>query len=237
MEKTKIALITGGARGIGRDISLAFGRAGYRVVIHCNSSVREAEELCAAIGNAEYICCDLSRDGSVQKILDFCPEPDVLVNNAGVALTKPFDTVTAEESQRLYKINFFAPLELCRGVLPSMIRKKSGVIVNISSVFGQTGGSCEVDYSASKAGLIGLTKALAKEAGPSGVRVNCVCPGAIDTDMNCELTPEELERLSEEIPLDRLGTCREVAESVLFLCSDGASYITGAVLDVNGGWS
>lgn len=236
MERTKTALVTGGARGIGREISKALSREGYRVVVHCNTSFEEAKELCGQLGNAETVCCDLSQPESVQKILELCPDPDVLINNAGVALTKPFDTVTAEESQSLYRINLFAPLELSRGVLPQMIRRKSGVIINISSVFGELGGSCEVDYSASKAGLIGFTKALAKEVGPSGVRVNCICPGAIDTDMNCELTPEELEALAEEIPLDRLGTAREVADSVVFLCSDSASYITGAVLDVNGGW-
>ena len=117
-----------------------------------------------------------------------------------------------------------------------MISKKGGVIVNISSVFGESGGSCEVDYSAAKAALIGFTKALAKEVGPAGVRVNCVCPGIIDTDMNDDLTFEDVSALCDEIPLERMGNANEVAECVAFLASDKASYVTGSVFDVNGGW-
>lgn len=237
MVKNKTVLITGGARGIGREISLAFSRAGYHIALHCNKSVSEAKELCSEIGDAEYFACDLSQEGAPAAIAGFCPEPEVLVNNAGIALVKPFDLVTGEEEKELYRVNMLAPIELSRLLLPAMIRRRSGSIINVSSVFGQTGGSCEVDYSASKAALIGFTRALAKEVSPSGVRVNCVAPGAIDTDMNCELSPTELSALCDEIPLERLGRPSEVAEAVLFLASERASYITGAVLDINGGWS
>ena len=137
----------------------------------------------------------------------------------------------------MYEINLFAPINLVRKLLPDMISRKSGVIINVSSIFGEVGGSCEVDYSVAKSGLIGFTKALAKEVGPAGVRVNCVCPGVIDTEMNDDLSFEDVEALCDEIPLQRMGSADEVAETVAFLVSDKARYITGSVFDVNGGWN
>lgn len=232
----KTALVTGGARGIGEAICRALSRDGYRLVIHCGKSVEEAKALCEELGNAEYIAADLSDPDSVNEIVKRCPDPDVLVNNAGVSLVTLFDTASDEDARRMYEINLFAPINLTRRVLPSMIAKKGGVIINISSVFGESGGSCEVDYSAAKAGIIGFTKALAKEVGPAGVRVNCVCPGVIDTEMNDDLTFEDVESLCDEIPLNRMGETDEVAECVAFLASDKARYITGSVFDVNGGW-
>ena len=141
-----------------------------------------------------------------------------------------------ESPRKMYEINLFAPINLSRKILPNMISRKSGVIINISSIFGEVGGSCEVDYSTAKSGIIGFTKALAKEVGPAGIRVNCVCPGIIDTDMNEDLTFEDIDSLCDEIPLGRLGNSEEVAECVAFLASDKAKYITGSVFDVNGGW-
>lgn len=232
----KTALVTGGARGIGEAICRSLSRDGYRLVIHCGKSVEEAKALCEELGNAEYIAADLSDPDSVNEIVKRCPDPDVLVNNAGVSLVTLFDTASDEDARRMYEINLFAPINLTRRVLPSMIAKKGGVIINISSVFGESGGSCEVDYSAAKAGIIGFTKALAKEVGPAGVRVNCVCPGVIDTEMNDDLTFEDVESLCDEIPLNRMGETDEVAECVAFLASDKARYITGSVFDVNGGW-
>lgn len=232
----RTVLVTGGARGIGESISRAFYAEGYKVVIHCGKSVLRARELCAEMPGAEYICADLSVPEDVARIAAELPAPDVLVNNAGIALVSPFDAVTAEEARRLYATDLFAPAELARAFAPAMISRKSGCIINISSVFGKVGGSCEVDYSAAKAGLIGLTKALAKELGPSGIRVNCVCPGLIDTEMNDDLSFEDVDRLTDEIPLCRMGTADEVAGAVLFLASEKASYITGAALDVDGGW-
>ncbi|MBR6563686.1 MAG: SDR family oxidoreductase [Clostridia bacterium] len=232
----KKALITGGARGIGEAISRALSREGYYLYIHCNKSVDAAKSLCEELGNAEYVCADLGDREAVKMLADRCKDLDVLVNNAGVALVAPFDSVSVEDARRMYEINMLAPINLARAVLPSMISKKKGSIVNISSVFGESGGSCEVDYSASKAALIGFTKALAKEVGPAGIRVNCVCPGLIDTDMNDDLTFEDVESLCDEIPLERMGRENEVAECVAFLVSERASYVTGSVIDVNGGW-
>ena len=233
----KKALITGGARGIGEAISRSLSKEGYYLYIHCNQSVDEAEALCDELGNAEVIRADLADPESVGRIFGKCSDIDVLVNNAGVALVDLFDKVSDERMRRLFEINLFAPIRLSRAFIPSMISRKGGVIIYISSVFGEVGGSCEVDYSASKAGIIGFTKALAKEVGPANIRVNCVCPGVIDTDMNDELTFEDVEALCDEIPLQRMGNAEEVADLVAFLASDKATYITGSVFDVNGGWN
>ncbi len=234
---TKIALITGGARGIGKAISKALSKDGWYLYIHCNNSVDEAKTLCEELGNAEYIQADLSQKEAIDIITSKCPEPNCIINNAGVSLVNLFDSVTEEEYRKMFEINLFAPMNLVRKLLPNMIRKKNGVIINISSVFGQSGGSCEVDYSTAKSGLIGFTKALAKEVGPSGIRVNCICPGIIDTEMNENLSFEEIEHLSEEIPLSRVGEPEDVADCVSFLVSDKARYITGSIFDVNGGWN
>ncbi|MBE6682605.1 MAG: SDR family NAD(P)-dependent oxidoreductase [Ruminococcaceae bacterium] len=233
----KKALITGGARGIGEAVSRALSKEGYYLYIHCNRSIDEAEALCAELGNAEYICADLSERESVKLLAERCGDIDLLVNNAGVALVAPFDSISAESARKMYEINLFAPIELTRAILPAMLKRKSGVIINISSVFGEVGGSCEVDYSAAKAGLIGFTKALAKEVGPTGIRVNCVCPGIIDTDMNGDLTFDDIEAICDEIPLLRMGEAEEVADCVAYLASDRALYITAGVFDVNGGWN
>ncbi|MBO5869145.1 MAG: SDR family NAD(P)-dependent oxidoreductase [Clostridia bacterium] len=232
----KTALVTGGARGIGESICRALSRDGWHLVIHCGNSVEEAKALCEELGNAEYISADLSKPESVGVIVEKCPQPDALINNAGVSLVTLFDEAKDCDVRRMYEINLFAPINLTRALVPSMISKKNGVIINISSVFGENGGSCEVDYSAAKSGIIGFTKALAKEVGPANVRVNCVCPGVIDTDMNDDLTFEDVESLCDEIPLCRMGNPEEVAECVAFLVSDKAKYITGSVFDVNGGW-
>lgn len=235
--KSRVALITGGARGIGEAVTRALSREGFRVIIHCNRSEEEAFALCAELGDAEVIKADLSDPASVALIAEKCPEPDVIVNNAGVALVSLFDAADEAAVRKMFEINLFSPMNLVRKLIPSMISRKKGVIINISSVFGESGGSCEVDYSAAKAAMIGFTKALAKEVGPSGVRVNCVCPGIIDTDMNDELSFEDVESLCDEIPLCRLGEAEEVAECVAFLASDKAKYITGSVFDINGGWN
>ncbi len=229
--------MTGGARGIGESICRALSRDGYRLVIHCGKSIDEAKALCEELGNAEYISADLADPESVDKIVKKCPDPDVLVNNAGVSLVTLFDTASESDARRMYEINLLAPINLTRRIVPSMISKKGGAVINISSVFGESGGSCEVDYSAAKAGIIGFTKALAREVGPANVRVNCVCPGVIDTEMNDDLTFEDVEALCGEIPLGRMGEADEVAECVAFLASDKAKYITGSVFDVNGGWN
>lgn len=233
---TKTAIVTGGARGIGESVCRALSRDGWSLLIHCGGSVEEAKALCAELGNAEYIQADLSDPKSIALIAEKCPTPDAIINNAGVALVELFDKVNEIDMRKMFEINLFAPMNLSRALLPSMISRKNGVIINVSSVFGEVGGSCEVDYSAAKAAVIGFTKALAKEVGPAGVRVNCVCPGVIDTDMNGDLSFDDIESLCNDIPLARIGEPEEVAECIAFLVSDKAKYITGSVFDVNGGW-
>ena len=160
---------------------------------------------------------------------------DVLVSNAGIAQQKLFTDITPEEWQHMLDVNLTGAFHLCQLALPGMIRRKAGRILTVSSMWGQTGGSCEVHYSAAKAGLIGLTKALAKEEGPSGITVNCVAPGVIDTDMMASFTAEDKAALAEETPVGRLGTAEEVAKLLLYLAGEDAGYITGQVFGVNGG--
>ena len=206
------------------------------MLIQCNKSVDAAKALCAELGDAEYFCADLTQKSGVEALFAAVGTPDVLVNNAGIALVKPFDTVKADEEEALYSLDLLAPVRLARLCAPAMISRKSGCIINISSVFGESGGSCEVDYSAAKAGLIGFTKALAKELGPCGVRVNCICPGVIDTEMNSMLDDATRDALSDQTPLCRLGNAEEVADAIFFLSEDTSSFITGQILGVNGGF-
>lgn len=231
----KTVLITGATGGIGESAARAFSQAGYRVVIHYNTNEQKARELASELSNAVIFRADLSDRAQAESLANAFPETDVLVNNAAVDLFALYDLVTEEQERLLYNVNLHAPLLLSRRLLRGMLSRQSGCILNVSSMFGETGGSCEVDYSVTKAALIGLTKALAKEVGTAGVRVNCVCPGVINTRMNDRLTVDEAEALTESIALDRFGTPEEVADALVFLASDKASYITGAVLDVNGG--
>ena len=231
----KTVLITGASGGIGKAAARSFHREGYRVILHYNKNEEGAKALAAELENALLYRADLADRAQVKALAEAFPETDVLVNNAAVDLFALFDLVSEEQAKELYEVNLFAPLTLSRILVKGMLSRGEGCILNVSSMFGETGGSCEVDYSVTKAALIGLTKALAKEVGPAGVRVNCVCPGVIQTPMNDRLTVEEAEDLMTSIPLDRFGTPEEVAEALVFLASSKASYITGAVLDVNGG--
>ena len=230
----KTVLITGASRGIGASCARIFAENGWKVYMNCRKNAEMLYDMQKELENSEVLVFDVSDKKAVAESLEGLTF-DCLVNNAGIALFSPFDAVTEEQEKALYGVNLFGVLNCTRAVLPAMIRRKSGCIINVSSMWGETGGSCEVDYSVTKAALIGLTKALAKEVGPAGVRVNCVCPGVIRTPMNDRLTVEEAEDLMASIPLDRFGAPEEVAEALVFLASDKASYITGAVLDVNGG--
>lgn len=230
----KTVLITGASRGIGEACARIFGENGWKVYLNCRNNVQMLEELQKDIPESVVLPFDVSDKKAVHHALNDL-HIDCLVNNAGVSLFSPFDAVTDEQENSLYGTNLFGVLNCSRAVLPGMIRRKSGCIINISSMWGETGGSCEVDYSATKGAVIAFTKALAKEVGPSDIRVNCVCPGVIDTDMNAHLSVADVNALVEEIPLERLGRAEDVAEAVYFLASEKASYITGAVLDVNGG--
>lgn len=234
---TGTVLITGASGGIGAATARAFSGAGWNVVLHYHNGEEAVRALAAELPGAKTFRADLRDPAQTEALAAAFPETDVLVNNAALDLFSLFDLADDAQVRALYEVNLFAPLTLSRRLLRGMLARGRGCILNVSSVFGESGGSCEVDYSASKAALIGLTKALAKEVGPAGIRVNCVCPGVIDTAMNDRLTVEEAQELTDAIPLDRFGKPEEVARALLFLASDDASYISGAVLDINGAYT
>ncbi len=233
----KTALITGGSRGIGAAIARRFAGEGFRVIINYNRSEAEAKALAAELGGAA-VRADV---GDPKQVTDMAGEIgvrfgalDVLVNNAGISRIGLFTDMTEAEWQRMIDVNLGGAFRVTKSLIKPMIARLSGCVINISSMWGQVGASCEAAYSASKAGLIGLTKALAKELGPSGIRVNCIAPGVIETDMNAELSGDTLSALADDTPLMRLGTPEDVADAAYFLAESG--FITGQVLGVNGGF-
>ena len=237
--RDRTVLISGGDRGIGAAAARAFYRAGYRVAIlyHCNAEAADA--LQKELPGVTAVQCDVASRASCELAFRAAEQAlgrvDVLVSNAGIAQQKLFTDIAPDEWQRMLDVNLTGAFNLCQLALPGMIRRKAGRILTVSSMWGQTGGSCEVHYSAAKAGLIGLTKALAKEEGPSGITVNCVAPGVIETDMMAAFTAEDKAALAEETPVGRLGSADEVAALLVFLADEGAGYITGQVFGVNGG--
>lgn len=243
MNDPKTVFITGGSGGIGSACVLRFAKAGYRVAYTYHRSGANVALLSQSLseqGNSVLpICADLTKSNEVAAAVRIAREKfgpiSCLINCAGVAQQKLFTDTTDEDWDHIFRTNLTSMLLVTREVLPDMIHRKAGKIVNISSMWGITGASCEVAYSASKAGVIGLTKALAKEVAPSGIQVNCVAPGLIQTPMNHHLSADDLADFVEEIPLGRIGRPDEVAGSVFFLCSRDADYITGQVLACDGG--
>lgn len=240
----KTAVVTGGAGGIGEAVCRLLARDGYNIILHYNSSEEKALEIAKNISEgygAEVIAvqADLSEDNAGkklgEKIKAVTDRVDVLVNNAGLSLVGVFQCLDSESVRKLLNVNLSNAMELTAEVLPLMLSVQSGSIINVSSVWGVTGGSCEVHYSASKAGLIGFTKALSKEVGPSGIRVNCVAPGYIETKMNSCFDEETVKAVVEETPLCRTGKPEDVAELVSFLASEKSSFITGQIIGVDGG--
>lgn len=239
-----VAIVTGGSRGIGRAVCWRLAQAGHPVLIGCRHAVDEARSLEAAIGRAggraRVFVGDVADEEQVRRMVleaeAFLGPPLIVVNNAGIALAKPLLDTTKDEWDRILAVNLSAPFLLARATLPYMLRAGWGRIVNVASVWGLRGAANEVAYSASKAGLIGLTKALAQEVGTAGITVNAVAPGAVDTAMMEGYSSEELDALRSAIPLGRLGTPQEVASLVEFLVSDEAAYLTGQVLTISGGW-
>ena len=230
----KKALVTGGSGGIGEAVCEVLADEGYYVYIGYSSSREKAEILAEKIGG-EPLKIDVSDSESINSAVGIAGEIDLLVNNAGISEIDLFTSISAEKSSRIMAVNLVGAMVLTRKILPAMINRKSGCIINISSMWGEVGASCEVDYSATKAGLIGFTKALAKEVAPSGIRVNCVSPGFIMTEMNSRFSAEDLELIREDIPLGIFGKPRHIADAVAFLASEKAEYITGQIIGVNGG--
>lgn len=244
MLKTTV-LITGASRGIGAECARTFAKNGYNVAINYFRSEKNALDLKAEIndggGVAEIFKADVSDEKQVEEMISAVVKRfgkvNVLVANAGVAKSGVFSDMTQSDFDKIFDTNVRGVFNVVKGVLPHMYERESGSIVTISSIWGQTGGSCEVLYSMSKAAIIGMTKALAKEVAPMHIRVNSVSPGAIDTDMLSGLTDEEKEDFIMQTPLNRLGEPKDVADAVLFLADDDkSSFITGHVLSVNGGY-
>ncbi len=240
----KNVLITGASRGIGRAASLLFAKNGYTVLVNYLNNESKATELCCEIkafgGHALPLRFDVSnKEAAHNAILDATNKVGkihTLINNAGISFDGLLTDTSENNWNRIFAVNVNGAYNCVTELLPDMIGKKRGCIINVSSIWGLVGASCEVAYSASKAAVIGFTKALAKEVGPSNVRVNCIAPGVIDTDMNSCYTISDMEALKNETPLGRIGTPEDIASLMLFLASDSASFITGQVISSNGGF-
>lgn len=240
MMDKRVVLVTGGSRGIGAAAVRAFACAGCRVALNYHASGAAAQALAAQFpGQVMPIQADVADRGQVWAMFDVAEAAlgpvDILVCNAGIAQQKLFTDITPADWQRMLDVHLTGTFHCCQRALPHMVRQRWGRILTVSSMWGQVGGSCEVHYSAAKAGLIGLTKALAKEEGPSGVTVNCVAPGVVDTDMMAGFGPQDRAALAEETPVGRLATPQEIARTLLFLAGEEAGFITGQVLGINGG--
>lgn len=235
-----VAVVTGGSRGIGAAAVRAFCAAGYRVAFFYREEAGAAAALTRETGAAAFQA-DVADVGQVGKAFALVRARlgavDVLVNNAGMAQFRLFDEISDEDWRRMMSVNLDGVFHCTRAVVPEMIGRRKGCILNVSSVWGVLGASCESHYAASKGAVIALTRSLAKELGPSGIRVNCVAPGVIDTDMNRELDGHARSDLIGRTPLGRLGEASDVANALVFLAGEGASFITGQVLGVDGGFA
>ena len=236
---SKTVLITGSSRGIGAAIAELFYENGYNVAINYNKSEKEAKVLEEKLTGSLLLRGDVSLEEDVKKMVEqtvaHFGKIDVLINNAGISQTGLLQDVSLEEWEKLFSINVTGTFLMSKYAVKNMIANHSGKIINISSIWGISGASCESCYSASKGAVIAFTKALAKELGSSGITVNCVAPGFIDTDMNRNISSEDAQAFADETPLGRIGTPLEVAKTVLFLASDNASFITGQIIGCDGG--
>ena len=236
---SKTVLITGSSRGIGAAAAKLFYENGYNVVINYNNSEKEAKELAASLPGSLLLKGDVSEEQDVIRMVETTiahfGRIDVLINNAGISTVKLLTDTTLEDWEKLFSVNVTGTFLMSKYVSKHMIANHSGKIINISSIWGISGASCESCYSASKGAVIAFTKALAKELGPSGISVNCIAPGFIDTDMNQDISPEDAAAFCEETPLGRIGTAEDVAKTLLFLASDGADFITGQIIGCDGG--
>lgn len=241
-DKQKIAIVTGASRGIGREVAKELAESGITVIANYNKSEEEAKKLQQELEEQnfklEIFKADVSKREDVKKLVEYTIEKygkiDILINNAGISEYKLFTDETDEDWDKLINTNLYSAFAMSQEVIPNMVHNKKGCIINISSIWGIVGGSLEVLYSISKAGLDGMTKALAKELGPSNIRVNSIAPGMINTKMNSKFTEKEIKEIKEEIPLERLGNPQDIAKCVKWLIDD--NYTTGQVISINGGW-
>ena len=239
----KTVIVTGGSRGIGAAIVKELAKQGFNVVLNYNNSEEAAKQIQKELEEQniriEIFKADVSKREAVSKLVKFTLDKynniDVLINNAGIDQIKPFMDITDEDWNKLMQVNLNSVFYCSQEVLENMIHNKKGCIINISSIWGRVGASCEVHYSASKAAIDGLTKALAKEMGPSNIRVNSIAPGIIETDMNKDLTNEDLEEIKNQIPLGRIAKPEEIVKSIKWLIED--EYVTGQIIAVDGGWN
>lgn len=234
----KVVVVTGGARGIGAEIVKFLAKLGYKVVLNYNKSESYAQDVKKELNNVEIFKADVSKKEEANALIDFAIKKygkiDVLINNAGIAQTNLFTEITDEDWNNIINTNLNSAFYCSREAVKNMIHNKSGLIINISSIWGITGASCEVAYSTSKAAINGFTKALAKELGPSNIRVNAIAPGIINTAMNSYLSKDELKNIKEEIPLEKIGDPVDIAKCVKWLIED--NYTTGQIISINGGW-
>ena len=241
-DKQKIAIVTGASKGIGREVAKELAESGITVIANYNKSEEEAKKLQQELEEQnfklEIFKADVSKREDVKKLVEYTIEKygkiDILINNAGISEYKLFTDETDEDWDKLINTNLYSAFAMSQEVIPNMVHNKKGCIINISSIWGIVGGSLEVLYSISKAGLDGMTKALAKELGPSNIRVNSIAPGMINTKMNSKFTEKEIEEIKEEIPLERLGDSQDIAKCIKWLIED--NYTTGQVISINGGW-
>lgn len=240
----RVALITGSSRGIGRAIAIELGRQGFEVLINCIKNEELAREtadiICSAGGRADLFICDVGDLNSVNKMYEFSKKTfgfvDTVVNNAGVSRYSLFTDEDADSFDSVMNTNVRGVFNVCHAFIPDMVERKFGRIINISSMWGLVGASCEAIYSASKAAVIGLSKSLAKELGPSGITVNAVAPGVIKTDMLNEISKDTIDALIDETPVGRIGEAHDIANTVAFLASKKSGFITGEVINCSGGF-
>lgn len=238
----KVAIVTGASRGIGREIAKQLAKNKIKVIANYNQSEKEAEKLKEELKKEnieiDILKADISKREEAQKLVKFALEKykkiDILVNNAGISEYKMFIDETDNDWNKVINTNLYSAFVMSQEVIPNMVHQKQGCIINVSSIWGMVGASLEVLYSISKAGMDGMTKALAKELGPSNIRVNSIAPGMIDTNMNDDYTKEEIKEIEQEIPLERMGKVEDIAKCVKWLVED--NYTTGQVISINGGW-
>ena len=239
----KVILVTGGSHGIGANIVKTLAKDGYKIVLNYNKSEKEALEIQDELAQEDIsidICkADVSIHMEVTRLINYCINKyhkiDVLINNAGISQTKLFTDITDTDWNAMLQTNLTSAFYTTKDTLPSMIHNKSGLIINISSIWGQIGASCETHYAVVKAGLDAMTKSLAKELGPSNIRVNSIAPGIIDTNMNSHLTESDIDSIKNEIPLGKIGTPDAISKCIEWLIND--NYTTGQIIQINGGWN